>query len=195
MKNIIYAEHDEEGVYVYQAFKPKTVEFAVKNGTFGKGFGLERLSWIKPSFGWILRRSKYASQHRMTAIAKIKLHHWAWLEILNQSIPTHFDDRIFKNEDDWQRALNASSVIHQWDPERDLVGRRLPRQSIQVGLRGDTLKKYVTDYIIKVEDVTPLAVEIGRLVKARKRNMPDATPVEELYTLEDELNLKLGIGG
>ena len=90
MNKVIYADYDEEGVYVYQAFKPKIVDVAVEQNKFGKGFGVDRISWIKPSLGWMLRRSKYATKHRMEAIARIKLNHESWLEILNQSIPTHF---------------------------------------------------------------------------------------------------------
>ena len=147
MQKLIYAAYDDEGVFIYQAFKPKTVEIAVELGTFGKGFGFDRLSWIKPSFGWVLRRTKYATKNRMQAIAKIKISHSAFLEILNQSIETHWNDQLFDKEMDWQRTLNHSDVIHQWDPERDLVGRRLNRQAIQIGLRGNILRKYVSNYI------------------------------------------------
>jgi hypothetical protein len=37
---------DEQGIYVYQAFSPDIVKTAVELGTFGKGFGLDRMTWI-----------------------------------------------------------------------------------------------------------------------------------------------------
>lgn len=40
----VFADFDEEGVYVYQAFKPETVHIAVQLGIFGKGFGVERIT-------------------------------------------------------------------------------------------------------------------------------------------------------
>ena len=58
----IFANYDEEGIYVYQAFKPTIVAAALKHGTFDKGFSLDRMTWIKPSFGWMLYRSGYATK-------------------------------------------------------------------------------------------------------------------------------------
>ena len=191
MKNIIFANYDEEGVFVYQAFKPKIVKVAVELNKFGKGFGVDRISWIKPSLGWMLRRSKYATKHRMEAIAKIKLDHKSWLEILHQSVPTHFDARIFSTEIEWQRALKDSDVIHQWDPERALNGERLDRQAIQIGLRGEVLKKYKDEYVIEVTDITDLAKNIGYASKNRI-SLPDGIPIEKEYVINDILKSKLG---
>lgn len=191
MKKLVYAAFDEEGVWVYQAFRPEIVAYAVEQGTFGKGFGLDRISWIKPSLGWMLRRSQYATKHRMTAIAKIKMSHQAWLNILTQSIPTHFDLALFNSEFEWQKALNNSNVIHQWDPERDLQGKRLERQAIQIGLRGTALTKYVKEDIIMVEDITSLALELGRAYKTTRPKLPKV-PLEQPYPLSDDLMQKLG---
>lgn len=187
----IYAAFDDEGIYVYQAFKPEIVKTAVELGTFGKGFGLDRMTWIKPSFAWMLRRSEYATKHRMEAIAKIKISHEAWLEILSQSIETHWNEANYAREFEWQAALNRSDVIHQWDPERDLVGRKLERQAIQVGIRGEIIKKYVKDFILGVEDVTLLAKEIGKSVKA-KDAISAIVPKERVYPVSSELFEKLG---
>lgn len=191
MRKLIYADYDEAGVYVYQAFKPKTVQIAAKLGTFGKGFGFERTSWIKPSFGWVLRRTKYGTKNRMQAIAKIKLSHESFQLILNQSVQAHWDNHVFEKESEWAASLNKSDVVHQWDPERDLVGRRLDRQAIQIGIRGQIIRKYVSDFIIGVEDVSALAHEIGRLNKVGSENFPEL-PLEKEYPISDELFMRLG---
>ena len=191
MKNVIFANYDDDGVFVSQAFKPKIVQVAVEQNKFGKGFGVDRISWIKPSLGWMLRRSKYATKHRMEAIAKIKLSHISWLEILHQSVPTHFDARIFSTEMEWQSALKNSDVIHQWDPERALNGKRLERQAIQIGLRGDVLKKYKDEYVIEVTDLTALAKEIGYASKNRNP-LPNEIPIEKEYPINENLKTKLG---
>lgn len=82
-------------------------------------------------------------------------------------------------------------AIHQWDPERDLIGKKLERQAIQIGLRKEILKDYVNNYIIEVQDVTCLAHEIGRIVKFRKEDLPEV-PVEKEYRIDEELLTKLG---
>lgn len=191
MERKIYANYDEEGVYVYQAFKPDIVKVAVEKGTFGKGFGLDRITWIKPSFAWILRRSEYATKHRMEGIAKIKISHSSFLDILEQSIETQWNSSVYPQEDDWQKYLNQSDVIHQWDPERDLAGRRLERQAIQIGIRGEVIKKYVSDYVMGVQDVTILSQQIGALAKKRM-DINIEVPEEKEYPISAELYHKLG---
>ncbi len=191
MKRLIYADYDEEGIYGYQAFKPKTVQIAVELGTFGKGFTFDRTSWIKPSFGWVLRRTKYGTKNRMQGIAKIKVSLEGFEEIISQSIESHWNQTLFESKDSWSKALNNSDVIHQWDPERDLVGRRLDRQAIQIGIRGKIIRKYVSDYIIGVEDVSNLAHEIGRIRKSGSEDFP-SVPLEKEYLISEELFMKLG---
>ena len=187
----VYADYDEEGVYVYQAFRPKIVQVAVEKGTFGKGFGLDRITWIKPSLAWTLQRSKYATKNRMTAIARIKLSHSAWLEILTNSIQTQFDECLYSDEDEWQSKLNKSDIIHQWDPERAHTGIKLNRAAIQIGLRGQAIRDYVDKWIIAVEDLTPLAHEIGKAAK-NKQPLPVNIPEEKEYPLENKLQNLLG---
>ena len=191
MNKIIFAGFDEEGIFVYQAFKPKIVQVAVKLGTFGKGFGLDRITWIKPSLCWVLRRTKYGTKNRMQAIARIKIAHEAFKEILQQSIETHWNKTLFPQQENWQRAINKSDVIHQWDPERDIMGKRLNRQAIQIGIRGKVIKKYVSDYIINVEDISDLVHEIGKVRKNNSNKYPDI-PIEKEYRLSNELFVKLG---
>lgn len=82
-------------------------------------------------------------------------------------------------------------MIHQWDPERDVIGRRLDRQAIQIGIRGEVIRKYVSDFIIGVENVSALAHEIGRLNKAGSENFPEL-PLEREYPVSDELFARLG---
>lgn len=191
MNKLIFADYDDEGVFVYQAFKPKIVKVAVELGTFGKGFGLDRITWIKPSLCWVLRRTKYGTKNRMQAVARIKISHDAFKEILNQSIETHWNKTVFPQEENWRKTINKSDVIHQWDPERDIIGKRLNRQAIQIGIRGEVIKKYVSDYIIGVEDVSDLVHEIGKVKKSSSNNYPKI-PEEKEYQVSDKLFINLG---
>ena len=192
MQRQVYAAYDDEGLFVYQAFKPKIVTTAAAKGTFGTGFNTNRLTWIKPSFAWVLQRTKYATKHRMNAIARIKLAHEGWLEILKHAVPTQYDAQRYVNEEAWQGELDKAIVIHQWDPERDLLGKKLDRAAIQVGVRSEELSlSYVNEWILGIEDVTELAHEIGNLQKQHNPQLPDV-PEERLYPVSDELALALG---
>ncbi|MBC7813267.1 MAG: DUF4291 domain-containing protein [Burkholderiales bacterium] len=189
----IYAAYDDGGVYVYQAFTPETVRAALEKGTFGRGFGLDRMTWIKPSFGWMLYRSGYATKSRQEAILKIRLSHDGFLAILRESVETSFNPRVFASEDAWRLALKQSPVRHQWDPERLLNGYKHPadRRAIQIGIEDWIVHKYVNEWIIGLGDVTELAHAIKQAVDSGKALPP--VPDERVYAVDDELSRRLGI--
>mgnify|MGYP001793209386 FL=1 len=192
MQRQILASYDSEGIFVYQAFKPSIAEEALRKGTFGIGFNLERMTWIKPSFGWMLYRSGYATKHRQESILKIKLTHQGFQEILKQAIPTSFDRDIFESERDWKRSLDNSEVRYQWDPDRDLSLRRLEHRALQLGIRGSVVKKYVNNWILEIEEVTQLARDIQNVVKSKSKHLPEI-PEEKAYQVNVEIQKTLAI--
>src|ERR1700754_2703759 len=125
MTRHILAAYDAEGLFVYQAFKPSIVAAAVRHGTFAAGFSLDRMTWIKPSFGWMLYRSGYATKHDQERIARVRLSHDGFRAVLARAVPTAFDSRLFADEVEWRTALADGDVRYQWDPDRDLKLRRL----------------------------------------------------------------------
>ncbi len=192
MQKQIYAAYDVDGVYVYQAFKPSIANAALAAGKFGKGFSLDRLTWIKPSFGWILYRSCYATKHRQERILKIHLSHFGFTTILHRSVPTSFDPLLYSSEIDWGQALSTTEVRRQWDPDRDVRLRRLDRRAIQLGIEGRTLIQYVSEWILGLEDVTSLAKAIATSITSNSE-LPSTTD-EPVYPINDvELQRHLGL--
>lgn len=187
----IRAAYDDAGIYVYQAFTPAIVQAALAKGTFGAGFGLDRMTWIKPSLGWMLYRCGYATKPNQEAVLKIKLSHDGWLTILRRSVESSYNPQVYADEADWKRALSRSEVRHQWDPDRRLNGGRLERHAIQVGLRGATVHSYVDEWIIGLEDVTDLAHALQAAVQG-KHSLPDV-PEERLYPVDADLQQSLGV--
>jgi hypothetical protein len=175
----VLADFDDEGVWVYQAFRPSTVAAAVAKGTLGRGFGLDRMTWIKPSLGWMLHRSNYASAKRQEAIARIKVRRTGFDEILRAGVLTSFDPAIHESQESWARGLRATEVHVQWDPDRDLEGRPLSRRAIQLGLQGSMVRRYVEEWIVSVVDYTAAAKAIQRALEM-DTPLPD-TPSETEY--------------
>lgn len=192
MERQIYAAYDDEGIYVYQAFKPEIVAAALAKGTFGAGFGMERMTWIKPSFAWMLYRSGYATKSNQEAILKIKLSHNGFLAILRESVETSYNPHVYESEDVWHQALKASVVRHQWDPERYLtLGKHPTRRAIQIGISGWMVEKYVNTWIIGLEEVTALTHAVKAAHDKRKPFPP--VPDERVYPVDDALEHRLGI--
>ncbi len=187
----ILAAFDEDGVIVYQAFRPEIVEAAVARGTFGKGFSLDRMTWIKPSFGWVLYRSGYATKHRQERIARVHLSHDGFRAILGRAVPTTFDPRLYADEVEWRTALSRSGVRYQWDPDRDLRLHRLERRALQLGMEGETVRQYVHEWVMGVEDVTELAHAVRDAVT--RGEAPPPVPVERVYDVGPELARRLGM--
>jgi hypothetical protein len=188
----IYAAYDDAGVFVYQAFKPSIVQAALAKGTFGAGFNTERMTWIKPSFAWMLYRSNYASSTRQEAILKIKLSHEGFLTILRESVETSYNPHVYQEEDLWRRTLKRSPVRHQWDPERYLtLGKHPYRRAIQIGISGWVVEKYVNEWIIGLEAVTELAHSV-KAAKDKRQEFPPV-PEERVYEVDAELVKRLGI--
>lgn len=58
----ILAQYDENSIIVYQAYRHSIASFAVNQGYFGGGFKLDRMSWIKSNFLWMMYRSGWGTK-------------------------------------------------------------------------------------------------------------------------------------
>ena len=58
----IRAVYTQDSIRVYQAYSDFIADDAVKNGRFGAGFKIERMTWIKPSFLWMMYRCGWAEK-------------------------------------------------------------------------------------------------------------------------------------
>jgi hypothetical protein len=193
----IYADYDEAGIFVYQAFHRGIADVALQHGTFVadagvNSFSLTRMTWIKPSFAWMLYRAGYGTKPNQEAILRIKIQHAGFLTILSHSVEASYHSSTYSDMAAWQAALKQSPVRHQWDPERTLTLAQHPtRRAIQIGISAWVVQKYVAEWIIGLEDVTPLAHAIQHAVHNR---LPLPTmPDERLYPVDQALTQRLAI--
>lgn len=170
------AEWDEKGVCFYQAFNDKIADWAVEHQKFGgPDFGTSRMTWIKPSFAWVLYRSGYGSKHSQTRILKVKISHEAVAELLQNC--------------QCREGGGGSKGRVQWDPARDIMTtegrvprRMLRRRAIQIGLAGTLSELYVRS-AISIEDVTELAHLVGRIHQSGGKGNKVEAAMEELVPL------------
>jgi hypothetical protein len=162
----IRARYDDDTIRVYQAYRDEIADTALSAGRFvSPPYSMTRMTWIKPSFLWMMYRAgwgyKDAGQSRILAI-DISREGFEWA--LAHACSSHRDPAMSKAE--WTGFKSRHPVRIQWDPERDLLLRPLPYRSLQIGLEGEAIRKYVEEWIVRIEEVTPLANRIGALVSA-----------------------------
>ena len=123
----IYAKYDDKTIRVYQAYNNIIADEAIKLGTFGEHFSLTRMTWIKPSFLWMMYRCGWT--------------------------------------------------------EKDIYGKPIGRRSIQLGIRGEAVVKYVNEWIVKITDITD---EVKRI----KQSIDNGTFKESFLPEEKEYIVK-----
>ena len=156
----IRAIYNDNTIRVYQAYSNSIADEALKLGTFGPSFKLTRMTWIKPSFLWMMYRSGWGTKDKnQERILAIDIKRQAFDEIVKNAIEAKKPKDI--NDKEWKEQINNSDIRVQWDPERDINGNPLNYRSIQLGLRGKAVENYVKNWIVKIEDITEYVKDLN----------------------------------
>ncbi|NER03363.1 MAG: DUF4291 domain-containing protein [Okeania sp. SIO3C4] len=177
----IIGQYDSNSIIVYQAYNHKIADFAVRYQKLGgSAFSYNRMSWVKPSFLWMMYRSGWATKENQERILAIRISIQNWEKILSKAVVSSYKQELYKSEAEWKKALSESGVRLQWDPDHDPCGRKLERKAIQIGMRGETLKEFGEGMIISIEDVTDF-VEKQRSFRELKQPDRLIVPEEKIY--------------
>jgi hypothetical protein len=176
-----------ENIIVYQAFNANITAYAIKHQQFGgNAYSFNRMSWIKPGFLWMMYRAGWATKENQERILAITLPLVHFKTILAQATITSFDKSYFETEELWKAEMNNTEVRLQWDPDHDPFGNKQERKAIQIGMKGNLLKKFCTEWIIAIEDVTDF-VQLEHK-KVTNNNIDDINiPYEEVIDLNNEV--------
>src|SRR4051794_34109754 len=190
---VIRGRFDEKSITVYQAYNTVIAKSAVEAQTFvSPPFKKERMTWIKPSFLWMMYRSGWASKENQEHVLAIKIKREGFEWALQNSCLSHFDKSVHSNYDDWKRKLQTSPVRIQWDPEKDIFLQPVPYRSIQIGLSGIAVEKYIEEWIVEVDDITEQCKHIYQFIKDGKINQAkDLLPVENVYPISNDIKEKI----
>lgn len=180
----IRALFNEQTIRVYQAYSDAIADTALENQTFiSPPFKMERMTWIKPSFLWMMYRAGWGFKdpHQKRILA-IDISHegfqWALMHSCESHIPTSL------NKEQWLKLKQNSPVRIQWDPERDINLQPLPYRSIQIGLCAKAVELYTLEWIKKITDITPLAHSIYTCVRAKNYEQAyEMLPKERVYSI------------
>jgi Domain of unknown function (DUF4291) len=190
----IRADFDQDTIVVYQAFNHTIADAALTAGNFTDPFSLSRMTWIKPSFLWLMERSNWARKPNQERILAVRITHTGWETALSQAVLTHPETKIHPDVDQWRTEFDAAKVIVQWDPERSLRGVSLSHRAIQVGISRHLIETYVNEWVVNIEDKTPLVQKIDTLIRAGNADKAkDFLPKERVYPTPKEIVQRLGM--
>ncbi|PSN67273.1 ATP-dependent RNA helicase DHX8 [Corynespora cassiicola Philippines] len=190
----IRAKYDDATITVYQAYNHGIATAAVRAQRLdaSSSFSTTRMTWIKPSWAWMLYRSGYSYKDPgQSNILSLDLKRDVFLGLLRKSVVERGQVGQRKGVAERKRSEN---VRVQWDPERDVRLERLPYRSIQIGVPGALVGELV-DGIVKIEDVTEVARELKRLLDDTETDQWADTelvrrglvPEEEEFVVDAEL--------
>lgn len=181
----VRADFGDDTITVYQAFSAAIALPAAANNSFkGTPFKLDRMTWVKPSFLWMMYRSGWATKPGQEHVLAIQITRTGFEEALHAACLSHYDRDVYPDHASWEERKRASPVRVQWDPERNLALKPLPWRSLQVGLSGSAAHLYVHRWTVTIDDITPHVHVLREQVTAgRNETAQIELPEEQPYPL------------
>ncbi|MEV5655114.1 DUF4291 domain-containing protein [Streptomyces sp. NPDC052291] len=178
----IRALHTADTVTVYQAYTPSLGLPAARDGRFPAAWKRDRMTWIKPSFLWMMYRCGWGTKEGQETVLAVEITREGFDWALAHAELSHYEQGVHPDRATWQRDLRRAPARVQWDPERDLHLNRLTHRSLQLGLAGEASRRYADEWTVAIRDVTLLAREIHALVRAGETEAASALlPDERVY--------------
>ena len=135
-------------------------------------------------------RSGWAQKEGQEYILAIKIKREGFEWALKNACLSTFKEHIYNTHENWKERLNNTPVRIQWDPEKSIKLGNLDYKSIQIGLKGKAVNKYVKDWIVEIKDITDFSKEIHQLIlNGNLEKAKDKLPKEEIYPLSDFIKL------
>jgi hypothetical protein len=188
----IRADFDRETIVIYQAYSSSIAAPALKAQRFVPPFSFGRMTWIKPSFLWLMHRSNWGQKKDQERTLAVRIKRSGWDKALSLAVLTSFDKKVFRSPDAWREAFEPAVVHLQWDTERSLRGAALPQFSIQIGLSRHIINEYVQDWIVEIEDYTPRVCKMRELIlSGQMEKAKRLLPLEKVYPTSAEIAKRL----
>ncbi|OAL49600.1 hypothetical protein IQ07DRAFT_644751 [Pyrenochaeta sp. DS3sAY3a] len=157
-------------ITVYQAYNTAIASAAVSAQKLNASpkFSVTRMTWIKPSWAWMLYRSGYSYKDKgQERILALHMRRDAFLELLSKSVVASHATGTGTGEAVERDAKGKATLVRvQWDPERSVRLEKLGYRSIQIGVPGALMPLFV-EGIERIEDVTERARELKGVLDER----------------------------
>jgi hypothetical protein len=159
---IVRAKYTESTVRVYQAYPPDIAGPALAAGTLVPPFKKDRMTWIKPSFNWMMHRSGFATKPGQEVVRGIDITREGFEWALSHAVLSSYCPAIHPTFDGWRTFLATRPARIQWDPERDWRTNIIPDvRTIQIGLCHEAVERLINEWIVQIEDITAIARQLA----------------------------------
>lgn len=189
-KKEIFACYDKKYIRIYQAYNEEIAKEAIKLKTFGEKYNKNRMTWIKPSFLWIMERSNWGRKKNQECILAIDILREGFDNYLEKAVLTSNESTIFKKPKEWEEAFSTTDVYCQWDPDRDLHGNAIDRMAIQIGIKNKALEDYLEKNIHDIVDISKDVYKWRTQLNCGKLNKK-SLPKETIYPVSDKIRKQL----
>ena len=188
----IRADFDATTIVVYQAYPPVVADAALAAGRFVAPFSFSRMTWIKPSFLWLMHRSNWASKAGQERVLAVRMTRSGWDQALSEAVLTAPEPAVHGRSGAWDEAFARARVHVQWDPERSLRGAALNHYSIQVGIGRALIHVFAEEWVVGLTDLTPAVRRIAGLARSGQSGKAQRLlPAERPYPLEPAVARRL----
>ncbi|KIA59465.1 DUF4291 domain-containing protein, partial [Nocardia vulneris] len=144
----IRALHTESTITVYQAYSPVIGGPAARDGRFPAAWQRDRMTWIKPSFLWMMYRCGWGTKPDQETVLAVEISRSGFEWALRHACLSSYQPGRYPDLDTWRSRLKRAPARVQWDPERDLSLRPLPHRSLQLGLSGEAARRYADEWTV-----------------------------------------------
>ncbi|MER6075039.1 DUF4291 domain-containing protein [Streptomyces sp. NPDC001817] len=188
LKHQIRAHYTDSTVIVYQAYAPELGLPAAREGRFPTAWQRDRMTWIKPSFLWMMYRCGWGAKEGQETVLAVEITREGFEWALEHACLSHYERGLHSDRATWKRQLKRASARVQWDPERDVHLQPLPYRALQLGLGGEAAHRYADEWTVSITDVTGLAHEIhGHVRGGDLDTAQQLLPHEPPYPVPDGL--------
>lgn len=190
----IRADYNQHTITVYQAYNDAIADVAVRNGRFGAPFSFNRMTWIKPSFMWMMERSNWGLKKDQQRILAIRIKRTFFDTLLEQSVLTTPEAHVHPHAGIWETLFAQANVYVQWDPERSINGKKLEHRSLQLGISRNLISQFNEDAIVAIDDLTPLVRKCHNLlINGKTTQAKSFLPPEKIYPVSAAARKALGM--
>lgn len=141
---------------------------------------MERMTWIKPSFLWMMYRCGWAEKKGQERVLAIDVKRKSFDYLVRNAVISSYNKNLEIAKEEWKEAIANSDIRCQWDPERDINGNALKERTIQIGIRGKALHDYVNNWILKMTDITEYVHKLNHM-RLSGENILNLLPDEKVY--------------